>query len=248
MLPAPSASSPIIWSVILRLFSREKNLERRKGMKKYAIRSLVLFSFVTLALLVAGCASSPPSRFYTLSSSVDRPADLSAGQTEIKQLFSVGPVDIADYLDRPQIVTRTSETQVSFSEFERWGGSLKTEVNRVLVENLSALLAKEGLMAVPWRSVYRGKLVAVPITIFSLDGAPGGSLSLQARWAVLGKDTKTVEVARESTFVLPVAGTDYQSIVRAMSEALGKLSSDIAPAVRSIMAKQPPESATKPTK
>ncbi len=207
-------------------------------MKTYAIGSLILLPLMAAALLVAGCAgSSPPSRFYTLGSQTDAHAGAASSPSEIRDLFSIGPVDIADYLDRPQIVTRTSENRIQFSEFDRWGGSLKGEINRVLVNNLSALLATDGFMALPWRTTYRGTIISVPVSIQRLDGVPGGSLTLQARWAVLAKDTKTVEVVRESTIVLPLSGSGYDSMVHTMSEALDKLSSEIAPAVRSVLLK-----------
>jgi uncharacterized lipoprotein YmbA len=208
-------------------------------MKKHALRCLLLPLFTLSLFFLAGCASSPPSRFYALTPSVGGQTSPSGQQREITQLFSIGPIDIADYLDRPQIVTRTSENRLDINEFERWGGSLKADVSRVLVENLSALLAKDGLMAVSWKGSYRGMLISVPVSIYRFEAAPGGDLRLEAKWGVLAKDAKTVEVAREALIIVPVAGTDYASIVGAMSEALGRLSRDMAPAVVSVVEKRP---------
>jgi uncharacterized protein len=217
-------------------------------MKTHNVQSLAPFVLLALALLMAGCAGSPPSRFYTLSSTAERQPDGVIAQTEIKHLISIGPIEIADYLDRPQIVTRTSENRVQFSEFERWGGSVKSEISRVLVENISALLGKDGVTAIPWRSTYRAVFISVPVTIYRLDAMPGGTLSFEATWGILSSDGKTVETMRDAAFTLPLSGTDYEAIVQTISSAMGKLSSDMVPAIRAALAKRPLVTSTEPPK
>jgi uncharacterized protein len=210
-------------------------------------RPLVSFLLLTSILLVAGCASSPPSRFYTLDSLASSGKDGLSRETAMKNVISVGPIEIADYLDRPQVVTRSSENQIQFSEFDRWGGSLKVDINRVLVENFSTLLREDGVMAIQWKSRYSG-IISLPVTIMRFDATPGKSLVLVVHWGVLAKDGKTVESVRESIIVLPLKGAGYQDVVQAMSEALGKLSNDMVPTIRVSLAKQAPANQGKPAR
>ena len=63
--------------------------------------------------------------------------------TKLYDVVAVGPVAIPDYLDRPQILTRSGPSELQLAEFERWAGSLEKDVSRVLAENLSTLLEKD---------------------------------------------------------------------------------------------------------
>jgi uncharacterized protein len=79
---------------------------------------------VALLVVLTGCASTPPSRFYTLSAMpkvlpVNLPADLPGDFS-----LGVGPVNIPQYLDREQIVTRVGENELVLAEFDRLGGDL----------------------------------------------------------------------------------------------------------------------------
>ena len=96
--------------------------------------------FGILLMLLAGCASTEPSRFYALTPMPGSDAKI-LSQTESQDVsIGVGPVRMPDYLDRQPIVTSSSQNKITFSEFDRWAGSLKDDFSRVLSENLSILL------------------------------------------------------------------------------------------------------------
>ena len=84
-----------------------------------------------LGLVLGGCATSPPARYYTLAP-LQPPAVKAASAPTFT--VAVGPVIIPDQLLRPQIATRTSDHQISFSDFDRWAGTLVDETKRVLVK------------------------------------------------------------------------------------------------------------------
>ena len=48
--------------------------------------------------------------------------------------IGVGPVTVPDYLDRPQIATRSSSSSLQFSEFDRWAEPLEKNLMRVLAD------------------------------------------------------------------------------------------------------------------
>jgi hypothetical protein len=188
---------------------------------------------VCLATLL-GCATTTPSRFYTLTPM--KGSDASAGVIPVEEgaVLALGPVRLPEYLDRPQIATRSEGNEVRLHETERWAGSLQEDVSRVLVENLSALLAGKRVTVVRWTSAmqtmapFRNRLA---IEILRFEGSVGGTAVLKARYALLGPDGKKVISAGESTVREPAGGTDYEALVAAMSRALAAFSREIAAVV-----------------
>src|SRR5664279_3044471 len=97
----------------------------------------VLFTLAIFMVLLTGCASSPSSKFYQLNPGQNKTSVTGDVSLDQSQVIAIGPVRIPDYLDRPQIVTRSGKNELKLSEFDRWAGSLESDVNRVLVEDIS---------------------------------------------------------------------------------------------------------------
>jgi uncharacterized protein len=180
-----------------------------------------------------GCASSRMAKFYTLSP-MNAPGEPSRTvQAEQGIAVAVGPVAIPDYLDRPQMVTRSGPNEHKLAEFERWAGSLEADVSRVLVENLSTLLSPDNVAVIRWGgdaypfpAEYR---VGVDVTRF--EGTLGESVTLAAQWSVSREEDKKILSVRESIVKEPVEGQDYDALVEAMSRSLAALSREIAGAI-----------------
>jgi len=203
-------------------------------MKRERLVRIAAVGVVMVSLLLGGCGLSRSPKFYILSP-VNSPgaAGKQAVLSEPTVAVGIGPVEIPDYLDRPQIVTRTAQNGLEVAQFHRWGGLLKPDVARVLIENLSAQLADQ-VAVVPWRrGVPLQHRVAVDVTRF--DAMPGDSVWLKAQWTIFGQDGKSVAMARESNVREPVADRDYATVVAAMSKALGSLSQDMADGLASVL-------------
>jgi uncharacterized protein len=183
---------------------------------------------LVLALLTAGCATSQPARFYTLNA-ISKPANASPVATGKEETIGVGPISIPDSLDRPQIVTLSGENEVGIAEFDRWSGSCRDEIARVMTENLSVLLPSQRVVSYAWgRRISINRQITVDI--LRLDGVLGKTVILKANWAIMGENgTKTILV-RRSDVSEPVNGGDYASFVAALSRALGTLCREIAAA------------------
>lgn len=195
---------------------------------------------ITVAVLLwvglfamGGCASSKPARFYTLSP-LSAPGDLPKKvPSGLGVAVAIGPVAIPDYLDRPQILSRSGPREFKLAEFERWAGSLQEDISRVLVENLSVLLAPDNVTvlrwggdAYPFPAEYR-----VIVEVLRFDGTIGESVILAARWSVSREEEKKVLSVGESNVMEPVEGPDYEALVEAMSQALATLGREIATAI-----------------
>jgi uncharacterized protein len=179
---------------------------------------LVIF----FAIITTGCATSPPARFYALNG-IDKEDNAFSARTGKEEIIGVGPISIPDYLDRPQIVTLSGKNEVSIAEFDRWSGSYRDEIARVMTENLSVLLPSQRFISSAWgRRIILNRQITV--AIIRLDGILGKTVILKANWAILGEDgTKTLLVKR-ADISEPVRGGDYASLVAALSRALGTLS------------------------
>lgn len=193
---------------------------------------------ILAASLLAGCSpafnnlqnigkESDPSRFYTLNAE----AQVDKSQRAMPQLMlGVGPVAVADYLDRSQIVTRESDTKLELAEFDRWAGSPAKEIQRVMGANLAALLGTEQIAHYPWRSgIHPG--MTVEATIERFEYANDGNVWLVAGWQVLADNGRRVVAFRRSTLQAK-SGSDYAEISKSLSGLLAELSAQIAAEVR----------------
>jgi hypothetical protein len=184
-------------------------------------------------LFVLGCASSPPTRFYTLSSLQEGGSERRESPSDQSLIIGVGPINFPEYLDRAEIVTRSSSNKITLSDLDVWAGSLEKDFIRALAENLSVLLSTEGVVLYPR---LRPDLVKcqIMVDVIRFDGPLGGDVSLIARWAIFqGKERKLVLV-RKSTIIEPSGGKGYEAMVAADSRALEKLSREIAEVIKTL--------------
>jgi len=158
---------------------------------------LTLLTIVALLMHLAGCASSAPTRFYVLSPLASSTSDSQVPKDEGCIAIGIGPVELPAYLDRPQIVTRVSENELSLSEFNKWAEPLKDNLTRVLVENLSTLICADAISIFPWKGPtpidYQ-----VEVTVIRMDGSVGGNASLVARWAIFREKDRKMLMMRQS--------------------------------------------------
>ena len=201
-------------------------------MRRFSERLAAIILGTTL-IVIGGCASTQPTNFYVLSSLSGSDVKMQAGASDRGIAIGVGPVDLPRYLDRPQIVTRTSRNELDLAEFDQWAEPLKDNFSNVLAENLSILIPTDRIAVFPWnRSTSIDYRVAVDVTRF--EAKTGGNALLVARWSVLGKDGKKVLLSRKSNFSKPVKTRDYKATVSAMNQTIEDLSREIATAIKTI--------------
>lgn len=179
-------------------------------------------------------AQSPSTEFYALSALDEQMAPPKGANRDIS--IAVGPVELPEILDRPQIVTRSGRNELEIAEFHRWGGSIRDEFTRVLGENLSILLGTDQVATYPWRNTtvfdYQ---VTVNVTRF--DATLGQTARLTARWMVFGARQGRVLLSRKSRLSEPADGLTHGAAVAAMNQTLDNFSQEIAAAIRGIVAK-----------
>lgn len=215
---------------------------KENEMKHIRLGQLPRFTFGLLVVILVGCASSPSSKFYQLNSlqnSTSITRDVSPEQNLI--IAAIGPVRISDYLDRPQIVTRAGKNELKLSEFDRWAGSLESDVTRVLVEDISGLLPADRFSVIRWIPYAEGQVPTscrVEVLVDRFEGTLGDSVLLKAQWEVFSQN-RSLLLKRESLIREQINGGSYDALVAAMSRALERLSQDIAGGIRSVSQQKP---------
>jgi uncharacterized lipoprotein YmbA len=179
-----------------------------------------------VALLLAGCGTSPPSKFYVLTADPAPPRVASfAGST-----IALGRVSLPGALDRPSIARRRGSNELVYVEEERWAGPLDDMVRRVLADDLAARLPASVTLVESAAKPPPGVTIAVEISRFEADET--GAVTLAARWEALGPTGRPLGPPRESTIVLPGSGRDAAAVVGTMSRALSDLATRIASGLR----------------
>lgn len=199
-------------------------------MKRHWFR--VVLAMVS-AVLLAGCVtmSSPNSQLYTLSASNGESAQTADGNGADLAVLAVGPVDLPDYLRRPQIVSREGENRIKVAEFDRWAAPLNEQVERVLAENLGGRV--QNMVVVNYREQRFRPRYRVTMSIERFERQASGNVQLVGRWTLADADTGKALLTRRDSFTVPIQGQGYEGTVAALSKALSQLADAVAGALRS---------------
>jgi hypothetical protein len=154
---------------------------------------------------------------------------------------SIATVEIPDYMDRPQIVTRESGNELKLAEFDRWAGSLSDNIAAVLAENLGLLLGTERVFAYPPVSGEKADF-SLALRVLRLECAPGDQVLLKAQWTLLAGPERKEAATRVTTFSERLNDRDYRTMAAAISRILGEVSREIAREITAL----PQEAASMP--
>jgi len=165
------------------------------------LSSVRLTAAAALALLATACASPEPT-LHTLSV---RPEATDAGR--FQRAFRLSGVRVPDRLDKPQIVLRTSDSEVVALEQQRWAAPFGSELR----DALSADLAKT-LSAVDVGSATAPAgvpLYRIGAEMRSYDARPGQGVTALVTWRV-SRDAAThgatpAALTCQTTLTQPVA-------------------------------------------
>jgi uncharacterized protein len=90
--------------------------------------------FATLAVLGAGCSSTPPPRFHSL---VSHQASTEKSTPGPALLIDLNPVSVPSSVDQPQWLVRTADNTFRLLEQERWVAPLRDEIRASLMAELT---------------------------------------------------------------------------------------------------------------
>lgn len=204
-------------------------------------KAAILMSGATVLMTIA-CASSP-SRLYVLSPIIASPqvaaADpgtaVAAASTAPMKRFSSGPligvsVTVPDYLNRLDIVERTSGNELKPIYSAQWGEDLAVTASRALADDLSALLPAADIIMLPSRS-NRDIDYQLTLTLTSFESDSTGTSTLAGRWSI--DDSSGTEIGGGRLLRSQSAKPgDYAAMAAAMSRNLADAGGEIAGALQ----------------
>ena len=180
--------------------------------------------------IVAGCAETPPTRFYTLTTPIT--ADPVGGAPPRKPnevSFAVGPVAVADFLDRPQIVRRVDERQLTVSDFDHWAEPLESLIARTLAEHLADIIGAEDVAILPSQRPLDLDW-AVGVDVLRFDADADGRAVAEFRWRLTGASPSDLLRSEKTTSVVASPPGDFDALVAALDGAVADLAREIAAA------------------
>lgn len=185
---------------------------------------MTLRSLTFLAvLLLAGCGNNSKI-YYVLTADGPVPSGSGPG-------IGVGPVILAEYIDRPNLVIAESANQLGVSENNRWAGDLSASITRVTAANLGRRLNTGNVRSYPWQGD-EGIRYQITLDIRQLHGGDDGYAVIEAGWRVYSLPDRKLKASRTFTDREPLEKDGYQPLVAAESRLMSRLADDIASGLR----------------
>ncbi len=202
-------------------------------LKQYQ-RIIFLSGLAVVTLLsLSGCSgTSKKADFYQLEESSN--AYLTG--VEKGRIIGVGPISLPEYINRPQIVTRSSQYQYNVSEFNRWIEPIHDSIQRLMVVSFSNNLNSNRVYWLPRNDRQYPLDLRIAIDIGRFDGQLGKEVVLESRWSLFDKNDIPI-LTRVSIIKEVVNGSSYNALVNAMNSALQKLGKEISQAASVKMVK-----------
>ncbi len=173
-------------------------------------------------LVLQGCATAPPTQFYSLES-VALPRISTA---EKKPLIGVAQISLPSELERKQIVTRDTNGALHFAEQHQWAALLKQNMTEVVAKNLSAQQPEFWFKAYPWSLLgmvdYR-----LVIDVTKLEIVLGKTIVLSVDWTILNEKTHAVLKHDSMDLQQPLTNENYATAVKSLNELLVKMSEQL---------------------
>ena len=178
------------------------------------------------ALGLAGCLGSPAPNFYALrSASGEAAGPALAAHPELG--LAIGPVELPRYLDRPELVTQDASSRLVVADAHRWGGSLRTDILRVVADDLGRLLGTVRVAVYPSEPRFRADY-RVLLDVRDIQSTRGDKVALLVRWTLASMRDGSALAVEETRIEQPVASASYEDLVAADSAAFGTLARRIA--------------------
>ena len=192
---------------------------------------LPLIVLLAGVLGLAGCSVHQPASLYQLDSGSPGQPTQSAGMAVL-----LGPVTLADYLQRETLLQRQSDGSLNAATDGRWAGSLSADIDQLLVRQLAWRLDSQRVVLSPATAGFTPD-VQVLLSITRLDSGKSQPAILDAQWRLIDRRGQ-VRDNRMIHLEQPHEGSTADQ-VKAQGQLLQQLSEQLAVALKPL-ANQPP--------
>ena len=184
--------------------------------------------FMLTMVMLAGCASAPPPRFYVLTARNETGAVPGA---PVDFDIVIGQASIPDAVDRPQFVVQTSDNEVAIVEHARWAEPLSTAIPNVIARELGWVLNTSRIAVYP-RNGGAGAL-RISIDVLQFVSWPGDATAIEIAWTI-SVPGQNESILRKTRVSERVDNPGYAALARAHSRALARVTAEIADAIRQL--------------
>ena len=197
---------------------------------------LLINLFAVILILLGGCGTSRPSRFYTLNPIPIPPekAELSDNQNRITVGIDLN--DIPEYLNKPQMAVRVSANELTLDEFNRWAEKVKDSLPKIIADNLISILPAKKFVVFSRKGILSTDYQVI-LNVTRFDGAPGKSVSLITQWGIFDSKKDKLILSQISDITVEIEGDDFDALAAAQSKALEILSRQMSPSVEGLKKK-----------
>ena len=190
------------------------------------MKQLSAIGLLFLLFLLGGCSSK--TEFYRLQPTLSGSVGSKAIHT--RRILGIGEVQVAGYLEKPELVTRLAPTHLKVHEEQRWAGSLAGGIQQVLQQNLSALLPRHTVLNYPWDEPVTDNY-RLYVTVDRFDGDANGTVTFSGHWSLADQSDSKIVTGEKFRYI--EQGTPgIQGVVTTQSRLLERLSRRIASRVR----------------
>jgi uncharacterized lipoprotein YmbA len=195
------------------------------------MRQILLLAFSCSLFL--SCQHSPQKNFYYLTAQLNQAQssptmpEKSTTQTEnskINQLIGIGPIEVADYLNRSQIIDNQSNNSLNMADNAFWAEPLDKSIARVTALNLTQANSARNFVYFPWRSDSKPRF-SIRIRVDELSRT-ANQAKLNANWELMDNDSKSNLLRRNFTGSIAV-DSGAKALAQAYSKLLAELASEM---------------------
>lgn len=196
-------------------------------MKIYFYKRIIFSLFL---IILFGCGSSKPSRYYLLTG---QNGMSESGNATQNLKIGVGPIQFPDYLRRPQIVSFIGTQQLSLAEYDRWAEPLDQNFIRVMAENLTLFIPTDQVFVYPFiGNQILDYHILVEVRQFEMNVQ--SQVKLIAQWQIFPGAVDQPIITKRSEYLESVNSENYESVITGMSNLTASLSREIAETMNSL--------------
>jgi uncharacterized protein len=172
--------------------------------------------------LLTACAS-PREHLYSLDNS---PNEIPAAVSE-RATVLVGPVNLPELVDRPQLVVRAGAYDIIINEQERWAAPLKEQLPRLLAAELSRRIADRRFVSASSAAI-NSPSAHLLIDVSAVDMERASGVRLTAHWVYRPLSPLTPPIEGDAAAHTEVTLGGYIGYVDALRRANVAIADDIA--------------------
>ena len=177
-----------------------------------------------LIVLTGGCMKQGVPLYYHTLSSPEQPK-VSFPPNELPTI-QVGPIRVASFLDRQQLVRQHSSNSVSLIEQHRWAGNLSEMLNNALITQLRQQLASEEIHKFPDLPASGG--LRLELDFLHFEESQDEMANIKARWRIISLDDQVILHRATSHYRIMPETNNYEGLVQGLSQGLNRLSQEIS--------------------